>query len=232
MSDLRQLLRRHGAQHPTRVADRDHPRRNIPGDHGSRPYHAVVPYGDTRADDGAAPYPDVVADAHRLAELDPRHPRRHRHRMGGGVDLHPGCQQHVVTYVHLAHIEDGAVDVGVEVLPHEDVGAIVAEEWRVDGAQIASAAEQIMEQGIPLRLLLPVGVEAVIEAAAALACRLQLGVARIIALVIGLFITHSMGLWGAQPQAQTSAQSTGADALDSADDGTNSNCNCSNHSKT
>lgn len=42
----------------------------------------------------------------------------------------------------------------------------------------------------------------------------------VVALVIGLFITHSMGLWGAQPQAQTSAQSTGADALDSADDGT------------
>jgi uncharacterized membrane protein YvbJ len=41
----------------------------------------------------------------------------------------------------------------------------------------------------------------------------------VVALVIGLFITHSMGLWGAQPQAQTSAQSTGADALDSADDG-------------
>ena len=31
----------------------------------------------------------------------------------------------------------------------------------------------------------------------------------VVALVIGLFITHSMGLWGAQPQAQTSAQSTG-----------------------
>ena len=42
----------------------------------------------------------------------------------------------------------------------------------------------------------------------------------VVALVIGLFITHSMGLWGAQPQAQTSAQSTGADASDSADDGT------------
>lgn len=42
----------------------------------------------------------------------------------------------------------------------------------------------------------------------------------VVALVIGLFVTHSMGLWGAQPQAQTSAQSTGADASDSADDGT------------
>lgn len=42
----------------------------------------------------------------------------------------------------------------------------------------------------------------------------------VVALVIGLFVTHSMGLWGAQPQAQTSVQSTGSDASDSADDGT------------
>ncbi|MNT59079.1 hypothetical protein D3C72_1965540 [compost metagenome] len=82
--------------------------------------------------------------------------------------------------MYLAHVEDGAAHVGVEVLSDKDVGAIVAEEGGRDGALGTAAAEQLMEQGIPLRLLLPAGVEGVIEPAAALAGRFQLGVARII----------------------------------------------------
>ena len=89
--------------------------------------------------------------------------------------------------MHLTDVEDGAAHVGVDVLADEDVGTIVAEEWRIDGTLLAAATKQFMKQGIPRRFLLPVGVEGVIEPAAALARRFELGIARIIGLPATIF---------------------------------------------
>ena len=71
--------------------------------------------------------------------------------MGSGVDLHSGGQQHVVAYVYLAHIQDGAVEIGVEILADKDVGAIVAEEGGRDETAFCAATQQAGEALIPVR---------------------------------------------------------------------------------
>ena len=77
--NLRVVLRRGSscglAHHPRRVANGDRVGGDIPRDHGPGTDYAARPQGDTRADDGAATYPDIILYGDGLAVDVPTAPR-------------------------------------------------------------------------------------------------------------------------------------------------------------
>lgn len=57
--------------HPTRVARRKNPRRDVVCDHAAGADHRPVPNAHAGQDDRAAAEPDIIPDPDRLAELEP-----------------------------------------------------------------------------------------------------------------------------------------------------------------
>jgi hypothetical protein len=103
--------------------------------------------------------------------------------MHGRVDLDGGAEEREVADPHRAHVQHHAVEVEEDSLPQIDVGAVIAEEGRLQRDRVATRAEQLAEDAPTLAVLrLPSAVQRPAEVSRPLPRRDELGVQGIVRL--------------------------------------------------
>src|SRR5262245_3396960 len=123
-------------------------RADVPGHHAGSADHRAIADGDAGQNDGGPPDPDIVADPHWTAELEPGAPRGGVARVIGGIDLHGRTDLGAVADCHLDDIKDDAIEVEEDAIAEADVEAVVAEERRADHGALADPSQALRQQGV------------------------------------------------------------------------------------
>src|SRR5262245_45933437 len=95
---------------PGGVYGDDLARDDVPGHYAGCADHSAIADGDAGQNDCGPTNPDIAANSHRTAELEPGAPRGGVARMIGGVDLHGRTDLGAVADRHLDDIKDDAVE--------------------------------------------------------------------------------------------------------------------------
>ena len=100
--------------HPTRIADRDHIRRDVLGNHRPGTDSNVIPYRDPGKNGHASPDPDIVTDSHRLRPFPARVSFDRISAMAGRIYADVGTNKTIITDGHLRFIKHGEMEVSKE----------------------------------------------------------------------------------------------------------------------
>src|SRR3954447_1185827 len=137
------------AQDASRHPGRDDARWEILGEDGSGSHHGVLTDRHTRANDNAAPEPDVVFDGDRLGILPADPARLGVDRMGGGEKLDPRGDLAGGADGDRRDVEHDRVDVDERPVADADV-AVLAVERRAHDDALADVAQHPPQQPVPL----------------------------------------------------------------------------------
>ena len=112
----------------------------------------VIPDGDARQDEGAAPDLDVAANADRAAKLKHRSTLRRVARMIRGENLHTRPDLGQVADGHLDDVKNDATEIEEYALAKSYIVAVVTLEWRADVRTFADLGEQLRKHLVSLGL--------------------------------------------------------------------------------
>jgi len=108
-------------------------------------YDGAVAYAHTRANNGAACYPDVVAYMYRTARLQTRAAFRRRQRMRCCINVHARPYQYPRPNHYRHNVKNDAVKVEEDVVPQRDIAAIVTKKWGLDGNVAATSPDKLAQ---------------------------------------------------------------------------------------
>lgn len=137
---------------------------NILIDDASGADHASVPDAHPRKDDNPSAKPAAVSDPDGqgigAAEIFPagfrpvrREPFRQFYGVGGGIELHVGCDQHVIPDFDPVAVHEGTVHVDGYVVPQVNIAAIIADKGLPYGYVCADLPEEPLQDGAFFLLL-------------------------------------------------------------------------------
>lgn len=151
-----------------RVAGDYGARRDVFGDYGAGGYDGAIAYGNAGEDGCAAAYPYVVAYGDRLSPLAAVAAFVRVEGMAGGVYAHIWPDKYVVAYGDKRFVEHREVEIDKNVMPEQDVAAVVDPQRLVDMQSGAGLAENLFQQRVERGGVVGVGVvEAVHQGAGA-----------------------------------------------------------------
>ena len=128
------------SDYPTGIAYSKAIRGNRFGHNAASADRGVFANGDAGANDRAAAKPDIIADGNGRRHFYPRPTYLQIGGMVSGVNLDIGSNQHIVSDRYPIAVEDGAIEIDIEIFACPNMTTIVAMEGRVDfkiGAKIA-----------------------------------------------------------------------------------------------